>query len=267
MDNTLVNELRKIGLNEKAAKLYLTVLEIGGGYPSTISKKAGLRRSTAYDLLEKLSQEGLVNEIQKKDKKYYQINKSDSLLKFTERKIDRVTEQSERAKRIVPEISALIALSTNKPKVKFYEGVDGVLEVYEDHGNQKETYEMLAYSSVSGATSVMSEDFIEKYLGRKEKLNIKTRAIQPDTAEDRNVSKSFYKKFTGPKNLIPVSRFIPQELFPYEGDITMYGKDKISFINFKDGAYIGVIIQDVELSKMMRSIFELAWLGAKSFSK
>jgi HTH-type transcriptional regulator, sugar sensing transcriptional regulator len=265
MNKEIINQLRKAGLNEKASKVYLTILEFGGGYPSAISKKAGLQRSTTYDLLQKLSEEGLVSEIEKKDKKYYQINDPDKLLKFAKNRIEKEEEKLKNVKKILPELEGLMFLSGNKPKVKFYQGLDGVMDVYSDHVNVTETYEMVAYSNAAGFMKLIPEDFKKKYYKKKQKFEIVTRGIVPDTQLDKKYNKLTYKRHGIKEKYLPKIRFVSKEIFPYEGEITMYGDNRISLINFKNNSYVGVIIEDVDLHNMMRMICELAWVGAKHF--
>ena len=58
-------------------------------------------------------------------------------------------------------------------------------------------------------------------------------------------------------------RTIPKEDFPWKGDITIYGINKVSIINFSEKQLSGIIIESETIHQMMRMIFELAWKGAK----
>ncbi|PIR03494.1 MAG: hypothetical protein COV60_00015 [Candidatus Magasanikbacteria bacterium CG11_big_fil_rev_8_21_14_0_20_43_7] len=138
--------------------------------------------------------------------------------------------------------------------------VDGILAVYEDHITQNEPYEMLGISNVEALIPSLPKEFVTKYVHKKEKLGIKTRAIFPDsqfsTAYDKHVYKGIDKKFQ------PNMKFIPKEKFPYNCEITIYGQDKVSIINFQKDVLIGVIIEEKTIADMMRMMFELAWMGA-----
>ena len=57
-------------------------------------------------------------------------------------------------------------------------------------------------------------------------------------------------------------KFIPAEKFPYNCEITIYGKNNVSIINFQKDVLVGVIIEEKTIADMMRMIFELAWMGA-----
>ncbi|HUT22649.1 MAG TPA: helix-turn-helix domain-containing protein [Candidatus Bipolaricaulota bacterium] len=261
----LISELKKAGLKQKEAEIYAALLELGGAYPSKIAEYTKLNRSTAYKILEELAIKGLVSELRKGKKLYYQIEKPEKLVRFADSQIRLAENRLENAKKILPEIEGLFTLTPHKPKVMFYEGLDGVLKVYADHVEVKETYEMLAYSNAAEYLKFIPKKDQEAYTKKKEKLKIKTRGIVPDTVIDKSYNKVAYAKIE--KSIWPKIRYIPAKMFPYHGEVTIYGKDKVSLINFRKGAYVGVIIEDQDIHDMMAMIFELAWAGAKEFEK
>ena len=52
--------LQSFGLGEKETTVYIALLEIGKGTVSQISRKAGINRTTGYDILSSLANKGLV---------------------------------------------------------------------------------------------------------------------------------------------------------------------------------------------------------------
>lgn len=270
MENTaeqakLISELKKAGLKQKEAQIYAALLELGGAYPSKIAEYTKLNRSTVYKILEELSIKDIISELQKGKKLYYQIEKPERLVQFGKDQIRLAENRLENAKKVLPEIEGLFTLIPHKPKMRFYDGLDGVLKVYADHVDVEETYEMLAYSNAAGYLKFIPKKHREDYTKKKEKLKITTRGIVPDTEVDLNYNKMVYTKID--KKIWPKLRFIPSSMFPYNGEVTIYGKDKVSLINFRKKSYIGVIIEDQDIHDMMKMIFELAWAGAKEFEK
>ncbi|MFH1252997.1 MAG: hypothetical protein V1664_01550, partial [Candidatus Uhrbacteria bacterium] len=69
----------------------------------------------------------------------------------------------------------------------------------------------------------------------------------------KNISKKVWIKF----------KFVAAEKFPQFCEITIYGKNKISILNFSKETPIGVIIEDQTIHDVMTMIFELSWTGAK----
>ncbi len=256
----LAKKLKDIGLSEKAAAVYAAVLELGAAFPSKVAEITKLNRTTVYHLLTDLAVKGLVTEIERKKKLCYQIEKPARLINFTKSQIRLAEERAERATKLLPEIEGLYSLTPSKPRVRFFEGLEGILSVYEDHVSEPRAYEMVAYSNVEKLMGLLPERFVQDYIRRKQRLGIATRAIFPDTPFSRKYNREIYRNAA--KKTLVVSRAIPAADFPYEAEITMYGESKVSIINFKRNTLIGVIIEDETIAGMMRTVFELAWKGA-----
>lgn len=261
MQTKIISELKRAGLKQKEAQIYAALLELGGAYPSKIAEYTKMNRSTVYKILDELVIKGLVSELQKGKKLYYQIEKPEKLVRYAKSRIRLAKNRLENAKKVLPELEGLFAMTPHKPKVRFYEGLDGVLKVYSDHVDVKESYEMLAFSNASEYLKFIPKKHQREYTKKKEKMNIKTRGIVPDTKIDKKYNEIAYSHTD--KKIWPKIRYIPVKMFPYQGEITIYGKDRVSLINFREKAYIGVIIEDQDIHDMMAAIFELSWIGAK----
>lgn len=257
----LVNQLRSVGLGEKAAQVYAAVLDLGVAYPSKVSEITKLNRTTVYHVLTDLAVKGLVSEVERKKKLCYQIEKPNRLISFTKSQIRLAEERAERAEKLLPDIMGLYALTPEKPRVRFFEGIEGILAVYEDHVTDVEPYEMVSYSNVDQLMQRLPAQFVTDYIKRKERIGITARAIFPDTPFGASYNKELYKHV--PKKILVQARRIPAATFPYEADITVYSTNKVSVINFQKNEPIGVIIENETIARMMRMIFELAWIGAE----
>ena len=61
----MLDSLKKIGLSENEAKVYLATLELGSSTAQQIAQKAELKRPTTYVQLETLMKRGLVTSFEK----------------------------------------------------------------------------------------------------------------------------------------------------------------------------------------------------------
>ena len=130
MDANLLITLQNYGLSEKEARVYLTVLELGTSIASTIARRAELNRVTVYTILEDLKKDGIVNETTKEGVKYYSVISPDILLKQLEQKYESFKEK-------VPELLALAEKFGSKPKIQFFEGLEGMKKMYGDQLSSK----------------------------------------------------------------------------------------------------------------------------------
>lgn len=259
MNISLINDLKHAGISEKSAVVYAAVLESGIAFPSKIAETTKLNRSTVYHLLETLRISGLVTEIERNKKLCYQAEDPTRLRGYAKKQIEVAEEQYQYAQKIVPELEGLFLKTPNKPRVRFFEGLEEVLVVYEEHIKQQTPYEMLSYSNVEELIKFLPPAFVKRYIKQKEKLGITTRAIFPDTAFNKIYNKKIYQDVSKPFLVKP--RYIATDKFPFQAEITMYGKNSVSIINFQKDVLIGVIIEDPTISGMMRMVFELAWRG------
>ncbi|MES2225456.1 MAG: helix-turn-helix domain-containing protein [Patescibacteria group bacterium] len=261
MDDRLVEKVKKAGLSDKAAVVYVTLLERGGAYPSALAKDARINRSTVYKILLDLSVKGLVTEIKKGKKLYYQIERPRKLLRFAKMNVERGKEMLAAAEELLPDLEGMYTLVPNKPKITYFEGKEGVLSIYEDHVRVEKPYEMVAWANAGYLDQFFPEDFFKFYKKEKGRIGITTRGIVPDTAKDKGFIKAQYAHL--PKKFWPNMRHIPAKQFPYKSEITVYGTNKVSIVNIENNTPSGVIIEDPTIHNMMRMMFELSWVGAQ----
>jgi sugar-specific transcriptional regulator TrmB len=251
--------LEKIGLSEKEALVYSSLLSIGGAFPSQIAEHAKLNRTTVYKILLGLSVKGLVNEIRKRNKIFYQVEKPDKLLRYAKGQVTLAHDRVEKVEQLLPDFEALYAGFTNKPKISYFEGIDGVKAVYEDMIVGQKKYEMLAFSNASEFASAFPEKFFENFRRSKEQIGITTRGIIPDTDKDREYVPHYFAGYK--KEIVPKVKFVSAKEFTYKGEITVYGDNKVAIVNLNKEYLTGLIIEDETIHNMMRMIFELSWKG------
>jgi sugar-specific transcriptional regulator TrmB len=252
-----LKKLERTGFTDKEALVYLALLELGGAFPSKIADYTGLNRTTVYKILLNLSIRGLVNEIEKKKKLFYQIERPDRFIKYTESRVRQAEDSLEAARLILPEIKELHGQLGQKPTVTYYEGTAGIVAIYEDHLASKEPYEMLAWADTSELRDFLPASFFDTYVRTKEKIGITTRGIVPDTNNDRSFNDIRYTGIR--KEIWPNMRFAPSKDFPMTGEVVIYGKNKVSIVNLSKDNAVGTIIEDANIYKMMVAIFNLSW--------
>jgi sugar-specific transcriptional regulator TrmB len=260
--NQIQKQLNKSGLNEKEALIYTTLIELGGAFPSKIAEITKINRSTVYKILLDLSIKGLVNEVEKSKKLFYQIENPKKLTRYLKDKVTTAQDNLENAQRIIPEIEGLLAMFADKPKVSFFEGHEQVMSIYEDHLNVTKPYEMVAWANTTYLQDLLKLDFFLYYRKTKEKIGITTRGIVPDTEFDQEFVNIAYKNISIKEKFWPIMKYIPYTEFSFKGEITIYGEDKVSIVNLNKNHFTGTIIQDKTIHDMMKMIFELSWKGA-----
>jgi biotin operon repressor len=253
----VADKLSKAGLSEKEALIYSFLLEHEGAFPSVIAQETGLNRTTTYKVLDALAIKGLVVESERRKKFFYRAEKPARLGRYADIQISLAQDAKANLDRLMPILDGLYRASPDKPVVRFFEGKDGITAVYDEHVAVKKPYEMLAFSNTAGLLPMLSQQYKEAYVQKKAKIGINTRAIVPDTPENTKVLSDFYEHF--PKRLSTEFRYLSPDKFSFKGDLTLFGENMVSIINFNEPHFAGTIIEDGVIHNMMRMFFDLTW--------
>jgi sugar-specific transcriptional regulator TrmB len=213
-----------------------------------------------YKVLTELTIQGLVNEIERGKKLYYTAENPQKLVRLAKRRAETALDYSERAEHLLPDLLARFDAKGLRPRMRYFEGHDAVLSIYEDHLQKTKPYEMLAIANSSDVLTYLPEKFYARFRKTKAELKITTRGIVPDVA----VSQTFEDMYKDvPPLYRPKIRYLSPEKFPLSGEIVVYRTDRVSIVELSHGHISGIIIEDAGFNTMMRSIFNLAWAGAE----
>ena len=157
----------------------------------------------------------------------------------------------------MPLLEVIYKSSPDKPVMRFYEGMEGVRAVDNNQVQTQKSYEMMAFSNTVQLLPQLDSEFKKNYVKQKIKLGISTRAIVPSAKDAHSNLLTFYQ--TAPKNLIPRIKQLPLEIFTFSADMTLYGENKVSIINFNEPNFVGTIIEDATIYNMMKLFFDLTW--------
>lgn len=117
--------LSKIGLSEKQAIVYTTLLELGDVSMTELAKATKLKRPTVYLIIDELDILGLITMNQKGKKKIYgsvHPRRFSEILEF----------RKNQYQELLPELLARYGKESTKPKVRMQEGIEGVRSAYKE---------------------------------------------------------------------------------------------------------------------------------------
>jgi sugar-specific transcriptional regulator TrmB len=245
--------LIKLGLSSSEAKVYTTLLKLGGGYVSSIAKHSDVERTNCYHTLKTLNKKGLISITNRGNYQYY--------LPETPKKF--LHEQEEKlhvARNVVPELLALQEATVGlAPKMKYYEGKEAVLNLLKKSLESKT--EILRYTNLELFIKKFEEDLTE-FTKEKEKRNIKSRIISPYHTDAEDYLSTYYsQKYID--TTIQLLFINPKEFF-LENDVIIFD-DKVTIISLNPGENMGIMIESKVYADTSRTTFNLSWLGATSF--
>lgn len=245
----MLNELTKIGLSDKEARVYLAALELGKASIQDIAKKAGINRTTTYVMITELEKKGLTKPLKVGKRNYFVAESPDVILEILKKEKQEIENKEREIREILPELKSVYNVAPSRPKIRFYEGEIMFEKMAEDilGSGAKEIFEIYNADLLPKTFSILEKTGFAK---KREELGIKSKSIYTRTAG----------RFKNPLELAE-ELFVEQAKFPFWSNIFIYA-NRVGIASLK-GDMVGVIIESDEISETMRSLFKLAWEGQR----
>lgn len=235
--------IQSVGMDSEEAKLYLAGLRIGSGPASAYAKQTTLNRVTAYNYLEKLVKRGLFSAVKRKNAKWYQPISPENLSLEAHK-------SAQSLDRMLPDLRAIMGNHHRTPRVRYYEGPEGVRDVYRDTLTSET--DILNFANSDIVRSFWKE-YDKQYVAERVKKGIHLKGIAPDDEAGRRVQGKDKESFRE-------IRLVSVKDFPINNEINIYD-NKVAIVSFSEdeSEIFGVIIESKEVSATQRQIFEMAW--------
>jgi len=234
------------GLSPKEAKLYLAVLEAGESTVAKAAERSQLKRSTVYSLMEEMKSRGILSETKRRGIAYVSALPPRLL-------IERFERSTEMAKSVLPELLNMSYASPVKPRIRFYEGIEGIKQILFD-------------AAASGKDYI---GFIDYALMPKEIYqNIRTK-VAPERAKfGNNLQLLMPRNETNAKVLADYRQKVEHRMVDFPSrknhiEILLYEGSKIGCMSFVKNEMFGVVIDSEAIFVTLRDLFMLIWEQAK----
>lgn len=249
----MLDELKKIGLSENEARVYLALLELGNSAVQQIAQKAAIKRPTTYVQLESLMKRGLVTSFERGPKTLFRAEDPEYLQKVVDRNKKLAEEEAAVLEKILPDLGKLFLTAGERPRVRFFEGVEGLRTLHQEFLKTHKG-EVLAIYSRDDLLNIFPSH-PQEYPHQRVKKGIRSKVI--------------YTSAGGPvlkktdAAMLRDSRYIPKEKFPFSCDIALYGDTvAISALHEKP---MGIIVESKEITNSLKTVFNLAWEAAEKY--
>ncbi|MDD5750492.1 MAG: helix-turn-helix domain-containing protein [Candidatus Pacebacteria bacterium] len=231
--------LQTLNLNQKEAKIYLAALSLGGASVTGLSRKAGLKRPTAYLIIDELLKKHLLVKAPQGKKVIYKPVNPDMLG-------ERLEKQRQYFSLIVPELRSLYASSLKQPKARLYEGKEGIFHVQEEMCRAKEIWAVFS-----------PENFLKVFSHRDNRhffrILVRSGGIIYDMLEDTKKAREFARATY--RAGVSEVRFLPKEL-RFSTDIWTHG-DKVVMISFEN--LTAIVIEDASIASTQQQLLRFIW--------
>jgi sugar-specific transcriptional regulator TrmB len=237
----LKDTLKEFGLDDKRAKVYLAILELGTAKAYDIAHKSKISRPTVYDILEKLASDGLVGIYEKRGIRYYIANDPE--------KIKRKLQEKERAfDAVLPELRSVYNALITKPKMSYFEGIEGIKTVLEDTitGQEKLLYGIL---SMDDLFKTAGKQFMDAQVKKRVATGYQLKVIR---SKPKDILETWPTSAQELRELrySPAGMVFAMTTYIYDNKVALISSKKENF---------GMIIESNEFHQNMRHLFGALW--------
>ncbi|MBW2063352.1 MAG: helix-turn-helix domain-containing protein [Deltaproteobacteria bacterium] len=245
--------LQNLGLSQKEALIYLASLELGPITVQEISRKTGITRTTIYNLIRALEEKGLVDELRKNKRRLFVSRNPEKLLTHLQVQQKELEGKEKALQRILPQLKGLVDLSLGRPKIRFFEGKEGIRLMREDMQSSKNLACIEEFIPMDEAYQIFPPH----------KRDHRHRMLRALNHTYRKVIYATKKGIVLPaKERLVERRPVAREKFSLSSEINVYG-DKLGIVTFGKKP-MGMIIEAKEIAESLRSIFYIVWKEAKA---
>ena len=247
----LAKTLQAFGLSEPEANIYLALLEIGPQPASVIAKKAGLKRGHTYNVLTFLLEKGVIQEFTKDKVKYFTCSSPLVLVSLLERRGEEIESKKRTLIQVIPDLERIRNPMAVQPKVRLFQGIEGIKEIYEDTLREKDP-NLYAIGDFDHyfprEKSPELNDWMWEYCKRRAKKGICYMGI---------VNKSATTDLAFKKRKAEKRKFKMLQNIDLPVEINIYG-NKVSIISSSQDM-VGLIIEDKPTADMFRNLHQAFW--------
>ncbi|MEA1929377.1 MAG: helix-turn-helix domain-containing protein [Patescibacteria group bacterium] len=241
------------GLSEKETLVYLATLKLEVATAQEIAKIADVNRSSTYVVLETLTKKGLVGISDDNSVRRYVATSPEVLAQNAKNLASKQENIKEKIVDILPELKALHKDTRNRPRVKIFEGANGIMEALEDTLGCRER-KIRIYSAIENVAKLLPRNYFVAYVTNRLKRKISMSGIHPDNETSRMLTKTEAIRIDKPL-------LIQDKRYKFPADLAIYD-DKIGYMSGEGGG-LAIIIESPAMAETMKNVFDLAWERAE----
>ena len=244
--------LKRLGLSDKEAAVYVALLSLGPSSVLLISRKAGVARATTYLMLENLIRVGLVSTYEKNHSLHYVAEQPEQLRFLVARRRKELDKEEALLNDVIPKLQAFTWQEDQRPVVRYYQGKDGL---------QTLRSEMVRISQPGDTWyNFTPMDHLYRVFGESEFTYDRprlARGIKSKTIFTTKSPELKEKLLALPDARRIQQRFISPKKFTSGTGGTIFG-ERVAMGTMEDQLG-GLIIESASVAQAMRELFDIAW--------
>lgn len=251
MDKLIEDTLKLLGLNDKEIKFFKTCFKLGNPTVNEVIKEARLERSTGYLIVQELIDKDLIEENYRGYKKRLIAAEPKKLLGILSAKGRTLGRQEIELKEKLPDLQAIYKTSNIRPNVRVFDGVNGLLEVWQDILTSQS--KILLWTNQETEKQFFTSFQHQKFIEERIKKNIQIDVLAINNQKGSDLAKDDKTSLRQTK-LLPKDTTFSAETYIYD--------NKVAILDYKKDI-IGIIIESEPIYNSQKAIFEMSWNSLK----
>lgn len=260
-EQALISHIEDLGLSNKEARVYVAALATGPASVQRLADQSGIKRVTVYVILESLIGLGLISQSTKGKKTVFVPEDPSNLQRLIDKRQHELDLQRSNFDSIMPQLSALGSGPRETAMVRLYDSADGIkslMRTFIKEAVGTDDHVVIGFSNLDELYDSFPEFRQTHSNPDRLRAGIKSRFLY--ASSEGPIMKAFDRETQR------VSRWIPLEKFPTQGDFTVVG-DQIMMLSFQGKHPVGITIASPDLAQGLRTMFDLAWAAAEEYNK
>lgn len=246
--------LVKFGFEPKLADLYVALQTYGTQTISELARNAGVERIHIYRLLDAMKKSGLFEfEVRYKRTVLRAAPFGNLKLLLSEREHELEALQQEHADLSLAFRSNMKSVTT---RVQFFEGIDSLKRMLWSETKGKSENLAILYENLHSATD---RAFFERWIARCNERGVRSRGIIGD--HFIKTQQAWYQEQHSERMRHWQTRHIPENVLAITHSTVTYD-DKVLHYSWRDKRVFGIEIQNADIARMQRQLFEVLWTQA-----
>lgn len=236
--------LRSLGFSSKEIKMYVALLSGGRASAYALARRTGLKKPTAYVVLETLIEKGLVCKIPRSKKKLYEAQSPRVLEQMSLRKLKEVQS-------MLPNLLALTIADATSVKTLFFEGVEGMRQAYAYRQDELANTEFVGFYGSATNLDISLERIMYDWNVENARLRITSRTLVPDdpSLEEFRKHDAEHLRTVKKVSVEEYSSALSMEVTQFFVRISLYSESEKQ----------SVILDSPRVAFTFRQIFEMLW--------
>jgi sugar-specific transcriptional regulator TrmB len=236
--------LRMLGFSENESKLLLPLFTHRVRTARELSREALLSFDAVHFALHALERKALLRRTDVGGEERVELCSDEEFLAWIGQQKARNAAVYDDAQRLLDHCFRQVRESSWKPAILYFEGRQGVIEIYEDMLTEGQ--------AISGWTDILKirgalGGYMDEFIARRVERGITSYAILPRNRLNREYAR-----------MDQLRQVQFSDHLPIDGEIRIYG-EKVAVITFHEERPVGLVLRGRLIASVFRGIFAQAW--------